>query len=165
MTISNIWCVGRNYKAHALELNNPIPEKPLIFLKAGSCISTSHNIELPAWTDDIHHECELAVRVNARGEPTQMGLALDLTARATQAELKKKGEPWTLAKSFRGACPLSALVPFQSFEHFNGLQFQLIKNGQLAQKGSPKDMLFPLKTLLAHINLHYPNFPEQFLSH
>lgn len=153
---SNIWCVGRNYRAHALELNNPVPEKPLIFLKAGTCIPASNKIELPSWTDDIHHECELAVRVNAQGEPTHLALALDLTARQAQAELKKKGEPWTLAKSFRGACPLSQLVAFPGFDEFENLIFHLSKNGQIVQKGSPRDMLFPLKTLLTHINRFYP---------
>jgi 2-keto-4-pentenoate hydratase/2-oxohepta-3-ene-1,7-dioic acid hydratase in catechol pathway len=153
---SNIWCVGRNYREHAKELNNPIPDRPLIFLKAGSCAVPEGEITLPWWTEDIHHECELAVRINARGAPTHVGIALDLTARSIQSELKKKGEPWTLAKSFTGACPVSRMIPFQNFEAFGLLQFNLTKNGRLTQSGYARDMIFPLKTLLEHIIRHYP---------
>ena len=152
----NIWCVGRNYVAHAQELNNPVPEKPLIFLKAASSVVTGGSFTLPPWTDDIHHECELAIQIDAEAVPTHMGLALDLTLRKIQTELKKKGEPWTLAKSFKEACPLSPLIPFQGFEHFESLEFKLIKNGQTVQQGFTKNMIFPLKTLLDYIKIHFP---------
>jgi len=156
MTPLQIWCVGRNYRAHAQELGNAVPDKPLIFLKGGACAVSDAAIALPTWTDDIHHECEIAVRVNAQGKPTHFGLALDLTARAVQSELKKKGEPWTLAKSFRGACPVSRMIPFESYAHFAGLEFQLVKNGQVAQKGRTRDMIFELPTLLDHVQRFFP---------
>ncbi len=156
MTMNNIWCVGRNYKAHALELNNPLPDRPLIFLKAGSTAVLTTSFALPEGLGEIHHECEIAVRVNGQGEPTHLGLALDLTARDEQTRLKKKGEPWTLAKSFKQACPLSPFVPFQNFLHFQGLEFQLHKNGQLVQRGFARDMIFSLQELLSYISRHFP---------
>jgi acylpyruvate hydrolase len=154
--IMNIWCVGRNYVAHAAELKNPVPESPLIFLKAGSCASFSPKINLPQWTKDIHYECELAVQLDRHGEPKLLGLALDLTARSVQSALKDSRSPWTLAKSFTGACPLSAFVPFQTVEYFNSLNFRFYKNAALLQTGNPQHMLFSLPVLLEYIRSHFP---------
>lgn len=155
-TIKNIWCIGRNYVAHAKELNNPIPASPLIFLKAGTCINPTKNITLPDWTSDIHHECELAVLIDKNGAPKSLALALDLTAREVQSQLKEKGSPWTLAKSFKGACPVSEFIPWTSMDDFQSLNFKFYKNDQRVQEGSPQDMLFSLPTLLNHLQKHYP---------
>lgn len=153
---TSIWCVGRNYKAHAAELNNPVPQTPLIFLKSGACLNSTGRIQLPTWTGDIHHECELAVKLGPQGHPTHVALALDLTARSLQSELKKRGEPWTAAKSFAGACPISTFIPLANFSQFEGLKFTLLKNEQPVQSGTPKDMIFDLTTLLSHIKQFYP---------
>ncbi len=155
-TIGNIWCVGRNYAAHAQELNNPIPQKPLIFLKAGTCASTSSTIQLPHWTSDIHHECELAVQLDSDLNPKAFGLALDLTAREVQSQLKADGAPWTLAKSFVGACPLSPLLPWVSLQQFETCTFQLFKNKTAVQLGSPKNMIFSLSYLMSYLKEHFP---------
>lgn len=152
----NIWCIGRNYVDHAKELNNPLPEKPLIFLKAGSCLTRQREIELPTDLGEIHHECELALELNAQGEPIKVGLALDLTARTLQAEAKKKGEPWTLAKSFKGACPVSDLMDFKDQKFFESLSFQFSVNGKNVQKGRPQDFIFPLPVLLKTLKAHFP---------
>lgn len=152
----NIWCVGRNYALHAKELNNPIPQTPLIFLKAGSTINIDKTIHLPSWTSDIHHECELAIQVDKNGTPKKFGLALDLTARSVQNELKKQQAPWTLAKSFTGACPVSSFVDWVSFADFCTLQFRFYRNGTLLQSGSPQDMIFSAQELLNYIALHFP---------
>lgn len=155
-TIKNIWCIGRNYIAHAKELGNPVPASPMIFLKAGTCINTSGTITLPDWTEDIHHECELAVVLDKNLQPKSLALALDLTARAVQSQLKEQSAPWTLAKSFKGACPVSSFIPWSSAEDFQNLAFTFYKNDQRVQSGSPKDMLFPLPTLLSHLEKHFP---------
>lgn len=152
----NIWCVGRNYRDHALELNNPVPTRPLIFLKAGSCATVSQKIYLPTWSKEIHHECEIAVQLDHRGDPKSLGLALDLTARDAQSEAKKKGEPWTLAKSFTGACPLTPMVPFDSYEAFANLGLEFKINGKLVQQGSAQQMIFNLQTLVQHIKNLFP---------
>src|SRR5687768_621050 len=101
--IQNIWCIGRNYGAHAKELGNAIPEKPLVFLKAGSCVVESgKSFELPSWSYQIHHEVELALRFDKDLNISSACVAIDLTARDLQDDAKKKGLPWTQAKSFRG---------------------------------------------------------------
>lgn len=152
----NIWCVGRNYRDHAKELNNPIPTTPLIFLKAGSCAIHSQEILLPKWSQDIHHECEIAIRLSATGSPTHLGLALDLTARDAQNEAKKKGEPWTKAKSFIGACPLSEFIPWSDVKNFSDLEFEFTVNGKIAQHGFAKDMIFNPEVLIATLKSTYP---------
>lgn len=156
-----LWCVGRNYRDHAKELNNPIPSKPLIFIKPGACLSQDSQIALPSFTSDIHHECELAVQLNTQLRPERLALALDLTARSVQDELKKKGEPWTLAKAFKGACPISNSIPMP--KDFTNLQFEFYKNSQIVQKGSPKEMIFSLETLLDYLQKHFPIAPEDWI--
>lgn len=152
----NIWCVGRNYADHANELSNPIPHSPLLFLKAGSCAIHSNRLQLPSWSSIIHYECEIAVRLNAKVEVTHLGLALDLTARDAQSEAKKKGEPWTKAKSFVGACPLSSFIVWDNISHFSQLEFKFSLNGQCVQHGFTKDMIFNLETLLLTLKNHFP---------
>ena len=156
-----LWCVGRNYRDHAKELNNPVPKKPLIFVKPGSCLSHELQINLPSFTDNIHYECELAVQLNQQLKPERLALALDLTARNIQDELKKKGEPWTLAKAFKGACPISSYIPMPN--DFTNLQFEFYKNSQIVQKGSPQEMIFSLKILLDYLKQHFPLAPDDWI--
>lgn len=151
-----IWAVGRNYAEHARELGNEVPSEPLIFLKAGACATPDQvAIQAPALCQDLHHEIEIAVELDARLQPRQLALALDLTERTLQTELKKKGHPWTLAKSFRGACPVSQALPF-SWELWPELQIELEVNSQLRQRGETKQMIFPLPSLLEHLRSLYP---------
>lgn len=149
-----LWCVGRNYRDHAKELNNPVPLQPLIFTKSSSCLVFDQTIDLPAWAGEIHHECELAVQLGDQLKPQSLALALDLTARQVQEQLKKKGEPWALAKSFTGACPMSKPIPFP--QDFSSLTFEFYKNSKLVQKGFVGDMIFPLTELLSYLKNHFP---------
>src|SRR4051812_4963026 len=101
MLIRNIWGVGRNYAGHAKELGNSVPAQPMIFLKAGSCATVnSTEIYLPSWTEDVHHEVELCLKLSQSLSVIEAAVALDLTERKAQSEAKKSGSPWTLAKSF-----------------------------------------------------------------
>jgi acylpyruvate hydrolase len=149
-----LWCVGRNYRDHALELNNPVPSKPLIFMKPEGAVTRTSQIELPSWAGPIHHECELAIKLDATLNPCALALALDLTARSVQDELKKKGEPWALAKGFIGSCPLSEEIPFPS--DFADLRFEFSKNSKVVQNGRVADMIFPLPVLLEYLRKHFP---------
>lgn len=149
----NIWAVGRNYIDHAKEMNAPVPIEPLIFLKAGSCLSLESKIILPRWSKDIHHELELAFLIDENLNFSRMALAIDLTARDKQTEAKKNGAPWTLSKSFSGSCPLSAWIPMQNM---NSLSFQLIKNGQTAQQAQAREMIFSPAILLDYVKSHFP---------
>jgi acylpyruvate hydrolase len=156
-----LWCIGRNYREHAKELNNPIPLKPLIFIKPEGAVTRAPQIQLPEGLGQIHFECELAIKLNAELKPTSLALALDLTARAVQDELKKKGEPWTLAKGFIGSCPLSTEIPFPS--DFTNLQFEFYKNSQLVQRGAISEMIFSLPVLLQYLTQHFPLLPGDWI--
>lgn len=149
----SIWCVGRNYVEHAKELGNAIPEKPLFFLKSGHTLFRGPTMAYPAGILSLHHELELAFRFDQHLRLSHIALALDLTDRQRQTELKNKGEPWTLAKSFKNSCPISPWIPFDSNENYS---FELHVNGQKKQAGDMSLMIFKWPDLLAYLNLHFP---------
>jgi acylpyruvate hydrolase len=160
--MKNIWAVGRNYAAHAKELGHSVTAKPMIFLKAGSCGAVARDIPLWRGSNDIHHEVEIALRFgnlpDLKGKLQFDGaaIALDLTARDIQTELKANSHPWTLAKSFRHSCPLSAIVSIPPMApHF---KFTLDVNGETRQRGDTRNMLFDFETLRNYV---FDNFPVE----
>mgnify|MGYP000727552075 FL=1 len=170
--LGKIVCVGRNYAAHAKELNNPIPSEPILFIKpASSAVDLSPGFSIPEDQGSVHHELEIAILIgqplmNANNEQVAesiagIGLGLDLTLRDVQAKLKEKGHPWERAKSFDGACPLTGFVSVPQFSNDDwqsiSLDFglKLEKNGQLQQQGSSADMLFAILPLIAHMSEHF----------
>lgn len=154
--IRNIWAVGRNYADHAKELGNEVPASPLFFLKAGSCAFWGPEIPLPAWCEDVHHELELILYFGEDLQIRKAGLALDLTERKKQNELKAKGSPWTLAKSFSHSCPLTKTFEVQSLQELENLEYELFVNGDLKQKGRPQDMIFNFEALVTYCKHHFP---------
>ncbi|WP_374962844.1 fumarylacetoacetate hydrolase family protein [Spongiibacter tropicus] len=165
-----IVCVGRNYAEHARELNNPIPKQPLLFIKPSTALAAlDQPLAIPRDRGECHHELELALLISqplseARAEETLAaiagyGLALDLTLRELQSQLKEKGQPWERAKAFDGACPVSAFVPAAAIGDWKALRLQLQRNGALQQDGQCRDMLFPIEALLADISQSFTLLP------
>jgi len=166
--IGKIVCVGRNYAAHAKELNNPIPSEPILFIKpAASAVELSPGFPIPKEQGSVHHELEIALLI---GQPlvdasenevaeaiAGIGLGLDLTLRDVQDKLKEKGHPWERAKSFDGACPLTDFISLNqvSTDDWQDIGLRLEKNGQLQQQGSSAEMLFPILPLIAHMSSHF----------
>ena len=159
-----IVCVGRNYKAHALELGNSVPEEPVIFCKPDSALLPPRNpFVIPPWTQDVHHEIEWVLRVGKVGkfiEPRfayryfdAMTVGLDFTARDLQTELKNKGLPWERAKGFDGSAVLGTWspMPAEPTDH----QIRLEKNGITVQSGNTRDFLTPLEELIAFISTYF----------
>ena len=157
--LGKIVCVGRNYAAHAKELNNPVEGTPLLFLKpATAAVAMAGEIGIPKGLGSVHHELELAVLIGkpltatnaeeARSAIAGIGLAYDLTLRDVQDELKRKGHPWERAKAFDGACPLSEFVSPAGID-LQALRLELRRNGEVQQSGSTADMLFPVLDLIA----------------
>jgi len=166
--LGKIVCVGRNYAAHAKELNNPIPSEPILFIKpASSAVDLGPSFSIPENQGSVHHELEIAILigqplVNADetevvGAIAGIGLGLDLTLRDVQAKLKEKGHPWERAKSFDGACPLTGFVSVVQFSNddWQSIGLTLEKNGQLQQQGSSADMLFAILPLIAHMSENF----------
>ena len=169
-----IVCVGRNYAEHARELNNPIPKQPLLFIKPSTALAAlDQPLAIPRDRGECHHELELALLIGqplseARAEETLAaiagyGLALDLTLRELQSQLKEKGQPWERAKAFDGACPVSAFVPAAAVGDWKALRLQLQRNGALQQDGQCRDMLFPIEALLADISQSFTLLPSDIV--
>lgn len=159
-------CVGRNYAEHARELGNAIPDKPLLFIKPSTALAgLDQPIVFPAYGGGVHHELELAVlfgkafsRIEAERVPDTISgyaLALDLTLRELQAELKKKGHPWEIAKGFDGACPISPFVRPDALADPQGTRLRLSVNGAVQQDGNTVDMLMPINALVAYASTFF----------
>jgi 2-keto-4-pentenoate hydratase/2-oxohepta-3-ene-1,7-dioic acid hydratase in catechol pathway len=157
--IRNIWAVGRNYAAHAAEMKAEAPSTPFFFLKAGACLETGSKLQLPEWSKDVHHELEIAYWLDENLNFSHVGLALDLTARDAQSLAKSKGLPWSLAKSFKSACPLSPWIGLHEIPSAEDLSFSLHKNNQLAQQGHISQTIFKPSELLSYLKKHFPVGP------
>ncbi len=166
--LGKIVCVGRNYAAHARELGNAVPASPLLFIKpATAAVPVARPFGVPAGT--VHHELEIALLIgqplkNAReadclAAVAGVGLALDLTRRDLQDQLKAAGQPWELAKAFDGSCPLSDFIPREQLGDLQDLHFALDKNGAPAQRGHSADQIHPAGPLLAYISQHFTLLP------
>lgn len=151
---------------HAIELGNAIPEKPLLFLKPTSSYVVEGNaIKVPLGCSSLHHEIELGVvitskcqRVKSEDVMNHVGgyvLALDMTARDFQDEAKKKGQPWTLAKGFDTSCPVSSFIPKEKMLDPHNVELWCSVNGNVRQRGSTKDMIFNIPTLLSYISNYF----------
>jgi len=161
--IGKILCIGRNYVDHIHELGNEVPTAPVIFMKpASSVIGEGERIVIPPYSSDCHHEAELAVLIgkpcNNVAQPDALacvagyGVAIDLTLRDVQAEQKKKGLPWEIAKGFDTACPLSAFVPAAKVGDPQNLQLRMLVNGAVRQDGSTALMIHPIPELVSHMS-------------
>lgn len=163
----NIWAVGRNYAEHAKEMKAAIPDKlkqqPMLFLKAGSCLSTSSKIKLPSWSTEIHYELELAYLIDENLNFSHVTMALDLTARDAQNIAKQKGWPWTLAKSFKDSCPVGNWISLSDIQDQKNLEFELLMNNKTAQIGQFSEMIFNPLELLEFTKIHFPVAPHDIL--
>lgn len=169
MTIGNIYCVGRNYRLHALELGNEVPTAPMIFTKPTHALRNMDGSELviPYNRGAVHFELELVLRIGegyVSGMPVEQAidgftLGLDLTLRDVQSELKAKGHPWLAAKGFKGSATIGQWLPLTASAAEALMQgqgeFKLLRNGELAQLGHPKDMIFSIEHLIQFIDEHY----------
>ena len=168
--LGKVVCVGRNYAEHAKELNNPIPSTPILFIKPATAVSSfSEVINLPHDLGECHYETELAILIGkqlTKAAPEDIddaiagyGLALDLTLRTLQSELKAKGHPWEIAKSFDGSCPLSSFVQPSELKDCSDIEFQLKINNELRQHGKTSDMITAIKPLVAYISQYFTLMP------
>lgn len=162
-----IFCIGRNYAAHAAELGNKAPGKPMVFMKPPTAILPNNKpFYYPEYSRDIHFECELVVKIAKNGRHVQpqfaldyvggIGLGLDLTARDLQNELKAKGHPWEIAKGFDNSAPLGPeFYPPEAFADLNNIEFRLEQNGEEVQHGYSKNMIFDLTRLICHVSQYF----------
>lgn len=166
IAVGKIVCVARNYAEHARELGNPTPDKAVLFIKpASSLLGNGGTVIIPAYSRDCHHEIELAVLIGRTGKQIAeaqaadfvagYAVALDLTLRDVQAELKAKGLPWEIAKGFDTSCPLSDFVPAATVADPQQLRLCLAVNGEVRQDGTAADMLRPVAKLISEASAYF----------
>ena len=157
-----IICVGRNYMDHAKELNNPIPKKPLIFMKPPSALLVNNKpLYYPDFTKNLHYEAEIVLKIGKNGKYVQpefaheyynqIAFGIDFTARDLQSELKQKGHPWEIAKGFDGSAAISEFISIEKVNR-SAIEFELKKNGETVQKGNTKDVIFSFDQIIVYIS-------------
>src|SRR5882757_7579607 len=150
-----IFCVGRNYVAHAIELNNEVPDEPVIFMKPKSALLQAHTpFYYPEFTNELHYECELVLRISKNGKYIQdrfaskyydaLSVGIDFTARDIQNELKEKGLPWEKAKAWDNSAAVGKWTPIQN-----------VKNKELVQQGKSSLMLHNFDQIVAYISTYF----------
>lgn len=159
-----IICIGRNYVAHARELNNEVPDEPVFFMKPDSSLLRNNDpFYIPDWTNDVHHEIELVLKISRIGKNiekrfanryyNEIGLGVDFTARDIQQKLKEKGLPWEKAKAFDQAAVLgNVFVDKSELADKDNIQFGLNINGNRVQDGNSNLMIFSFDDIISHIS-------------
>lgn len=158
-----IICIGRNYTNHIAELQNERPTEPVVFMKPDSAVLLKqHPFVLPEFSNEVHHEIELIVKINKVGkyiEPKfahkyydEISVGIDFTARDLQDQLKSKGLPWEKAKAFDGSAVIGEFLSKEQFASLDDVNFELLKNGAVAQKGNSILMLWKIDELVAYVS-------------
>jgi len=158
-----ILAIGRNYAEHIAELKNETPDEPVIFFKPDTAILKNNDpFYYPDYSQDIHHEIELILRISKEGKNIgaafaskyydAIGLGVDFTARDLQTKAKNKGLPWTLAKGFNGSAPISEFLPLTDFTDLKNINFKLLVNGLEKQNGNSGMMLNTFDDMIAYMS-------------
>ena len=161
-----IFCIGRNYVAHAKELGNEVPDEPVIFMKPKSALLQSHTpFYYPEFTNELHYEIELVLRVSKNGKYIQEKFAnkyynavtagIDFTARDIQEDLKAKGLPWEKAKAFDNSAVIGKWIDFTPETNKKDINFCLYKNKELVQQGNSGQMIFNFDQVVANISNYF----------
>ncbi|SDX68759.1 fumarylacetoacetate hydrolase family protein [Flavobacterium degerlachei] len=161
-----IICIGRNYVDHIEELQNERPAEPVVFMKPDSAILLKqHPFVIPEFSEDIHHEIEIVVKINKVGkyiEPKfahkyydEISVGIDFTARDLQAKLKAKGLPWEKAKAFDGSAVIGDFLQKEQFSSLENITFELTNNGKSVQIGDTSLMLWNIDELISHVSQYF----------
>ena len=161
-----IICIGRNYIDHIKELSNQKPMNPVVFLKPdSSVIAKNQNFIIPSFSNEIHHEVELVVKINKVGKHIdksfshkyydEIGLGIDFTARDIQSNLKEKGHPWEKSKAFDNSCMVGNFLKKEKLEDISKIEFSLKKNNEIVQSGCSNDMLWKIDELISYVSEYF----------
>lgn len=158
-----IICIGRNYVAHAKELNNPLPTSPVFFMKPETAlIFRNRPFFYPAFSNNIHYEVELVIKIKKNGRQIrqeiahtfydEIGVGIDFTARDIQQKCKEKGLPWEPAKAFDGSAPVGKFISLEQFKDKPNIRFHLLKNGEKVQDGNSGLMIFSFDDIISYVS-------------
>lgn len=161
-----IICIGRNYVDHIEELQNERPAEPVVFMKPDSAILLKqHPFVIPEFSEDIHHEIEIIVKINKVGKYIEskfahkyydeISVGIDFTARDLQQSLKAKGLPWEKAKAFDGSAVIGDFLPKEQFSSLENITFELTNNNKSVQIGDSSLMLWNIDELISHVSQYF----------
>ena len=161
-----IICIGRNYADHAKELGNDVPDEPVVFMKPKSALLQAHTpFYYPEFTNELHFEAELVLRVCKNGKYIQerhasnyyngITVGIDFTARDIQDEAKKKGLPWEKAKAFDNSAAVGKFIEITPDLNKKNINFSLLKNKELMQKGNSGNMIFSFDSIISHVSNYF----------
>ena len=164
--VRRVYCIGRNYAAHAIEMgHDPDREAPFFFQKNPGNLDASGTFPYPAQSTDVHHEVELAVALKSGGADIALGdaldhvwgygVALDMTRRDLQGEAKKQGRPWEIGKAFERSAPVGALRPVSEVGHPRAGRIALTVNGTLRQEGDLNQMIWKVPEMIAYLSQYF----------
>jgi len=161
-----IICIGRNYVDHISELNNEKPTEPVIFMKPDTAVLPKKTpFVIPAFSDDVHHEVEILVKICKVGKYIdakfahkyydEIGLGIDFTARDVQSRLKEKGLPWEKAKAFDHSAVIGNFTSKKDYSSLENINFELKSNGKSVQVGNTDLMLWKIDELISYISQYF----------
>ncbi|MGY0581893.1 MAG: fumarylacetoacetate hydrolase family protein [Paraglaciecola chathamensis] len=170
LPVGKVVCVGRNYLEHIQELNNEVPEQPLLFIKPNTALcDVQQPIAIPKDKGSCHNELEIAILIGkqltdcdddtAKRSIHGVGLGLDLTLREVQDALKAKGQPWERAKGFDASCPISPFVPIDKIAIERIIEFSLSVNNKVRQQGNSANMMHKISSLIVDISKNFTLLP------
>lgn len=157
-----IICIGRNYAEHAKEMNSAVPTEPIFFMKPDVALLKEGDFYYPNFTNDLHFECEIVVKIDKVGKNieekfaskyySEITLGIDFTARDLQSQCKEKGLPWEKAKAFDNSAPISSKWVKIADLNFEKTEFTFLQNGEVCQIGKTSDMIFSIDQLIAYVS-------------
>ena len=161
-----IFCIGRNYAKHAKEMGSDVPEEPIIFMKPKSALVQGHTpFYYPEFTNELHYEAELVVRISKNGKYIQekhasnyynaISVGIDFTARDIQKQLKEKGLPWEKAKAFDNSAAVGKFMEITPAMNKKNINFSLTKNKDVVQKVNSSEMIFSIDQIVANISNYF----------
>ena len=170
----SIYCIGRNYVAHAKELGNEVPTSPVIFMKPSTALlNKREQLTIPSFTKDLHYEAELVLRVNKVAKKVQnanvmdycdaISVGIDFTARDLQNDLKAKGLPWEKAKAFDDSAVIGEWIPLTEDMFENPFHYSMTQNGNTVQEGDSSLMIYGLPQIIESITEFFTLYPDDLI--
>lgn len=170
----SIYCIGRNYVAHAKELGNEVPTSPVIFMKPSTALlNKGEQLTIPSFTKDLHYEAELVLRVNQVAKKVKnahvmdycdaITVGIDFTARDVQNDLKAKGLPWEKAKAFDDSAIIGEWIPLTEDMFENPFHYSMTQNGNMVQEGDSSLMIYGLPQIIESITEYFTLYPDDLI--
>jgi fumarylpyruvate hydrolase len=172
--VRRVYCIGRNYAAHAIEMgHDPDREPPFFFQKNANNLDTSGNFPYPPHSSDVHHEAEMYVALKTGGTNIAVenaldcvygyGLSLDMTRRDLQGEMKKLGRPWEIGKAFERSAPCGPIHPVTSIGHLPEGNLKLTVNGETRQEGDLNQMIWKVAEMISYLSEYFELAPGDII--